>query len=109
MDVKNLLVLLSTAEGFDWDDGNAQKNRRHGVEQFEIEQVFFNPPSVVLPDEHHSSREARWRMFGRTLGGRRLMIVFTVRGRLIRPISARPMNRREKNFYEEETKKNPPV
>ena len=32
--------------GFQWDDGNADKNwKRHRVTQAEAEQVFFNKPN----------------------------------------------------------------
>ena len=31
---------LSTIVGFDWDDGNARKNERHGVSMAEAEQVY---------------------------------------------------------------------
>ena len=109
MDSKQLLSLLATVEGFEWDKGNAEKNLKHGVEQLEIEQVFFSPPSVVFPDARHSSGENRWMLFGKTFSGRHLLVVFTLRARLIRPISARPMNKKEIQFYEEETKKNPPL
>jgi len=109
MDAQQLLSLLATAEGFEWDKGNAEKNLKHGVEQLEIEQVFFSPPSVVFPDARHSSGENRWMLFGKTFSGRHLLVVFTLRARLIRPISARPMNKKEIQFYEEETKKNPPL
>ncbi len=105
MDLKQLLSFLSSLEGFDWDEGNAGKNQKHGVEQFEIEQVFFNPPSVLLSDIKHSSHESRWKLFGKTFEGRLLVVVFTTRKKLIRPISARPMNTKEARFYEEEIKK----
>ena len=86
---------------FDWDDGNAGKNwEKHGVADFECEEVFFNRPFVVRHDSIHSSgRERRWRAFGQTDGGRHLFVVFTVRGDLIRVISARLMTRREQRFY----------
>lgn len=109
MDPNQLLLRIATAEGFDWDRGNTEKNLKHGVEQLEIEQVFFSPPSVVFPDDRHSSGESRWMLFGKTFSGRHLVVVFTLRNSLIRPISARPMNRKEVQFYEEETKKNPPL
>jgi uncharacterized DUF497 family protein len=38
--------------------------------------------------------------FGKTDSGRLLVVVFTNRGSLIRVISARDMNSRERKFYE---------
>ena len=34
--------------GFDWDDGNARKNDKHGVSMAEAEQIFFNAPLLLL-------------------------------------------------------------
>jgi hypothetical protein len=42
--------------------------------------------------------------FGRTDGGRLLTVVFTVRGQLLRVISARPMSRRERRGYVQATR-----
>ncbi len=87
--------------GFDWDDGNAGKNwEKHGVADFECEEVFFNQPFVVRHDPGHSSgAERRWRALGRTDRGRYLLVAFTMRGDLIRVISARLMTQRERRFY----------
>ena len=88
--------------GFQWDEGNADKNRIiHNVENWEGEQVFFNVPLLILGDLKHSATEERWAAFGRTDDGRLLVVVFTKRGNLVRIISARDMNRKERKFYEE--------
>jgi uncharacterized DUF497 family protein len=88
--------------GFQWDEGNADKNRiTHHVENWECEQVFFNAPLLILGDLKHSATEKRWAGFGHTDDGRLLVVVFTKRGSLIRIISARDMNRKERKFYEE--------
>ncbi len=103
--LQRLIHMLSTLEGFDWDEGNKDKNRKHGVEQFEIEQVFYNAPSVVIADSVHSLEEARWKILGKTSAGRPLVVVFTVRKKLIRPISARILNQKERKYYEQEIEK----
>jgi len=41
-----------------------------------------------------------WAAFGMTDIGRYLVIIFTKRGKLLRVISARDMNRKESRFYE---------
>jgi uncharacterized DUF497 family protein len=90
------------AVGFQWDEGNADKNRiTHNVENWEGEQIFFNTPLLILGDLKHSTTEERWAAFGRTDDGRLLTVVFSKRGNLIRIISARDMNRKERRFYEE--------
>ena len=90
--------------GFEWDQGNSSKNLlKHQVEDWECEQVFFNEPLLVLDDTKHSLVEKRWVAFGRTDGGRLLVVIFAKRGKLLRVISARDMNRKELTFYEENT------
>ena len=106
------MIDLDKIEGFDWDAGNARKSEeKHRVTQAETEQVFFNEPLFITPDEKHSESEQRYRALGETTNGRRLMIIFTLRhtGTLIRVISARYMNAKERKFYEQEIKSNPEV
>ena len=92
---------LARCTGFDWDEGNLAKNwARHRVAAAECEQVFFNRPRVAAPDEQHSEEEPRFYVLGQTDAGRRLFVVFTLRRDLIRVISARDMNRRERAEYE---------
>ena len=91
---------LSGCTGFDWDDGNFDKNwSGHRVSPFECEQVFFNQPLIVSPDEAHSKKEPRFYGLGQTDTGRALFVVFTVRRHLIRVISARDMTRKEREAY----------
>jgi len=96
---------LSSCIGFDWDEGNTFKNwENHKVSPFECEQVFFNKPLIVLPDEAHSSLETRYYCLGRTDRERRLFVVFTVRKKKVRVISARDMTRKEIEVYNEQKK-----
>lgn len=96
------MKILSKYNGFDWDAGNMHKNViKHNVSIAESEEVFFNDPVIVLDDSKHSGNyEVRYWVLGKTDIGRRLMIVFTERGELIRIISARDMSKREREFYE---------
>ena len=88
--------------GFQWDSGNINKNlHKHNVENWECEQVFFNRPLLALDDPKHSASEKRWAAFGKTDTGRSLVVIYTKRNKLIRIISARDMNKRERKFYEE--------
>jgi uncharacterized DUF497 family protein len=88
--------------GFDWDDGNRAKCEKHGVSIEEIESVFYGWP-VIASDMVHSRSEMRVRAVGRTSKGRFIFVVFTIRkDRLIRPISARYMHRKEIRRYEED-------
>ena len=92
---------MGECEGFDWDDGNLLKSwLKHSVAHGETEQVFFNEPLLVKQDPEHSSGESRYHALGRTDKNRCLFVVFTVRNGLIRVISARSANRKEKTTYE---------
>lgn len=97
MDVYELIARCS---GFDWDGGNLPKIwERHHVIPNECQQVFLNRPLFGAPNEKHSDKEGRYYAFGQTDAGRFLAIIFTVRGDLIRVISARDMNRRERRTW----------
>ena len=98
----DILQRLARCVGFEWDAGNASKLWiRHQVTVGECEQVFFNTPLLVADDWRHSHAESRWAAWGRTDEGRRLAVVFTLRGDRIRPFSARDMNRKERERYAE--------
>lgn len=85
-----------------WDKGNYSKNQeKHSVESWECEQVFFNRPILLHEDQKHSSIERRMYVLGQTDAERKLFIVFTLRNQLIRVISARDMNKKEKVIYEQ--------
>jgi hypothetical protein len=94
---------MSKVIGFEWDEGNARNNERHGVSMAEAEQVFFSSPLLVLPDSRHSENETRFYALGKTNEGRRLHVTFTLRDddQRIRVISARNMHRKERVIYEQ--------
>ena len=95
---------LDRIEGFQWDRGDSGKNdEKHGVTDGEAEQVFFNAP-LLIDDPKHSLEEPRFHAFGATSDNRLLHVTFTLRedGKLIRVISARPMNRKERALYGKE-------
>ena len=93
--------ILENCHGFQWDKGNSLKNwLKHGVTQGEVEEVFFNEPLLLSSDEKYSQQESRLRAMGYTDEDKYLYIVFMVRDNLIRVISARDMNRKERVIYE---------
>ncbi len=93
--------IFGECSGFEWDEGNFLKNwEKHSVTASECEQIFFNHPLVSGKNLKHSKQEYRYYALGHTDGGRHLFVVFTIRNRLIRVISARDMNRKERKVYE---------
>ena len=99
-------------EGFERDEGNAVKSvEKHQVSSSEAEQIFFNDPVGISEDLVHSAKEPRMHALGRTDAGRLLHVTFTLRNdaKLIRVISARPMNRKERARYEQEVEIHPEI
>lgn len=88
--------------GFEWDDGNILKNEtKHNLKWQIIEEVFFNEPLVLLEDKNHSSEdECRCAALGYTNEKKLTTVIFTKRKNKIRAISARPMSKKERTFYE---------
>jgi uncharacterized DUF497 family protein len=91
---------IQNIDGFDWDDGNIDKNWIiQRVSNSECEEVFFNLPLLLADDKKHSQDEKRYYVLGQTNARRRLFIAFTVREKKIRVISARDMNQKEGSVY----------
>lgn len=98
------MVMLNIAkiDGFQWDQGNKDKNwLKHHVTFTEAEQVFFNQPLIIQTDHKHTKIERRLLIAGQTNHGRHLTIILTIRKNHIRIISARDMSKKERNAYEE--------
>jgi uncharacterized DUF497 family protein len=101
-------MILQKVTGFDWNHGNLEKCRKHGVDIEEIESAFHQT-MAVFPDPAHSQGEDRFIGIGKTHQGRSVFIAFTLRTHgddvLIRPISARYMHSKEIEHYEKEITK----
>ena len=95
------MIDLATITGFDWDEGNARKNEKHGVSAAECEQIFFDAHLILLADAKHSDRELRFHALGNTDEGRLLHVAFTLReagdafahAQIVRNYHARPYAR----------------
>ena len=99
------MIDLKKISSFDWGDGNARKNDKHGVSMAEVEQILFNNPLLLVADAKHSHAEQRYHALGKTDEGRTLHITFTLRktGEKIRVTSARGMHKKERIIYEQTT------
>ena len=93
---------------FDRDAGSRKKCEKHGVSIAEIESIFGGPVAVYS-DPAHSEDEERSIAVARTTAGRVVFAAFTLRERngkkLLRPVSARYMHKKEIEYYEKETAK----
>jgi len=98
------MEIISLPAKFEWDKHNAEKIKiKHGIEPAECEEVFLNMPLVIKPDIGHSQTETRYHAMGKTNAEKLLFIVFTIRNKRIRIITARAASRKERRMYHETT------
>jgi uncharacterized protein len=95
-------ILPKTIE-FQWDRGNVRKNIiKHKVTNQEAEEIFTQRHFLTTKDARHSTiSEQRYHGLGQTKNGRKLQVTFTLRGKKVRIISIRDMDRKERKKYEE--------
>ncbi|MEP7128722.1 MAG: BrnT family toxin [Chitinophagales bacterium] len=86
---------------FQWDDGNINKSwMKHGVSVEEAESIWLDNGHKIVVSRITTSNELRFVCVGMSDESRLLSVIFTFRnGNLIRPISARPSNKKEKELY----------
>ena len=85
----NLLKKIKPIK-FEWDKHNKEKNWiKHKVDFRECEEIFFNEPLKTFKDIKHSQKENRFIALGVSNENRKLLIVFAIRNKKIRIISAR--------------------
>lgn len=85
---------------FEWDKGNSGKNfGKHRVTDRECEEVFFDGEKKILKHVLHAGSEPRYLILGKTKENRLLFLVFTIRSKSIRVISARDPSKKERKVY----------
>ena len=97
----DLSLFLSKLEEFEWDKGNLEHIKKHKVGYKECEEVFLNKQLIILGDNKHSIYEERFKVFGKSSGGRYLALVVTVRENKIRVVMARDQNKKERGDLNE--------
>ena len=86
---------------FEWDARKAAQNiAKHGVPFEFAARVFLDPLRLDAEDRRRDYGEQRRLTLGR-VEGRLYVIAYTPRGRMIRLISARKANARERRQYDE--------
>ena len=83
---------------FEWDDNKNQKNKTKHKIGFEDAKTVFNDNSSI---EFEAKRDDEYRVIriGKTATKFILFVVYTMRGLVIRLISARQANKKERNLY----------
>ena len=94
-------LLEATHFEFEWDAGNRSKNAiKHDVFTEEVEEVFRVGLAMPLGEQvSPPTNEQRLGIVGTTSQGRILQVVFTLREGRVRPISARPAHKKEREQY----------
>ncbi|HEX9459126.1 MAG TPA: BrnT family toxin [Thermoanaerobaculia bacterium] len=88
---------------FDWDAEKERRNfRKHRVTFAEAQTVFDDPVAHIEDDPDHSVGEQRELVIGYSREWRLLVVSFVERGEILRIISARQVDARERKRYEEE-------
>jgi hypothetical protein len=87
---------------FEWDSRKAAANlRKHGVAFETACEVFFDPFLCGVGEEMVEG-EPREVVMGLTVNWRLLYVAYTLRGEVVRIISARPATRQERKKYEDQ-------
>jgi uncharacterized DUF497 family protein len=101
--VLNISIFQAEGPGmmdFDWDSAKNLANRKkHGVDFRTAAKVFLDPYVVEL-DDLSAADELRFSAIG-LVDGKMLFVTYTVRGTVIRIISARGAEPHEKRKYHE--------
>ena len=91
-----------TTTSLQWDDSkNAANIRKHGVSFEEAQGVFADEHGLLIDDPDHSDDEDRFILLGISAQLRMLVVCHCYRrdDEIIRIISARPADRRERKRY----------
>ncbi|MFM8269169.1 MAG: BrnT family toxin [Pseudomonadota bacterium] len=89
---------------FEWDPNKSAINKKkHGVSFEEAQTVFFDPNARVIEDPEHSDQEERFVIMGVSQRLRILTVCYCYRrgNKVIRIISARRSDKKEKKIYKE--------
>lgn len=86
---------------FEWNERKNRSNKRkHGLSFEESVRVFDDEDAIEVYDEGHSFSEDRFIVIGRISERNVIVVVCTYRdSEILRLISARPANAREKEEY----------
>ena len=103
VDVGRPLAYLFPVE-FEWDDGKSDDCFAHrGFDFAYAVRAFLDRDRLIGSDRRWDYGEERYRLLG-GIEGRVFVVIYTMRGSVIRLISARKANRKEVQEYEQNTR-----
>jgi len=84
----------------EWDSAKEQANRKkHGIDFRTVARVFLDPFAIEF-DDLDATGDLRFNVIG-LVDGRMLFVTYTMRGEVVRIISARRAEPHEKRKYHE--------
>ena len=85
---------------FEWDERKAAENLvKHGISFADAIKIFLDPHRMEQERVHEASREVRMKVVG-AVESRVSVVIYTVRQKRYRIISARKASRRERRIYQ---------
>jgi uncharacterized DUF497 family protein len=91
---------------FEWDDAKAAANFSKHKVSFEVaRRAFADAFAIEREDATEDYGEVRYNLLG-MVGGRLLFVAYTMRGEIVRIISAREAEPYERRLYHEENARN---
>ena len=90
---------------FEWDDGKSDDCFTHRSFDFSYAiRAFLDPNRIIRRDRRWDYGEDRYRLLG-AIEARVFILIYTMRGSVIRIISARKANRKEVGDYEQNARR----
>jgi uncharacterized DUF497 family protein len=83
-------------ERISWDQETVDHISNHSVSPEEVEEVLFNDTELPLIMR---GKEGKYLVYGKTNGGRFLLVVWASRYRKTKIITSRDMSKKEKQLY----------
>jgi Uncharacterized protein conserved in bacteria len=89
---------------YEWDEAKRKRNiEKHGIDFLYVLPLFVNNNAISIKDNRQDYGEIRYILLGE-ITERLFHVAYTIRGSVIRIISARKGNTRERRIYEKYTK-----
>jgi len=88
-------------EKISWDQETVDHISNHSVTPEEVEELLFNDVTSPLIMR---GKEGKYLAYGKTHGGRFLLVVWAAKYRKTKIITARDMSKNEKQFYKRRKK-----
>ena len=86
---------------FEWDENKNKSNQeKHRIDFDDAKNVFKDENSKVSQDLRKDYKETRWKIIGKIYGSI-ISVIYTMRNKTVRIISARKASKKERQEYNE--------